>query len=144
MRPLLALIALAIPTLAPAASIRDCDSYEANARNIVLPPSAGIATYANGAVTIIGLDTGGEPACCSSHLMVLYPEPGEPFHACALISREGTSGWSGIDVGRAVSAYDPATGLRVSVPVGIYDGTDSQPGTLSVTVNQATGQVTAE
>ena len=134
-------LALALP--AQAASLRDCDTFEANAQNLVFPVENSTRSFANGAIRVIALDTGGEPTCCSAHVMVLLAARDEPGQTCVLISREGTMGWAGADVGAAGATYDPATGLSVSVPVQVYDGAGSRPDRLRIDINQATGRITA-
>lgn len=145
-RPILSALAALGPSLAlpaQAASLRDCDTFEASARNLVFPVERSIRSFANGAIRVIGLDTGGEPVCCSAHVMVLLDRQNEPGQTCALISREGTMGWAGAEVGAARATYDPATGLRVDVPVRVYDGSGSLPDTLRIEINQATGRIAA-
>lgn len=133
--------------LAQAQNTRDCDTFEANARNLIFPVAENIRSYANGAIRFIALDTGGEPACCSSHLMVLSPDPEySAGQVCTLISNRDAFGFSDVDLSRARSSYDAAAGLRVRVPIELYnaDGSGSTPDELIVTVNQQTGAVTVE
>ena len=120
---------------------RDCGTFEANARNLVLPPEIGIRTFAEGAIRMFYLDTGGEPACCSSHLMVVLPSPEDPGDICTLISNERNFGYGGLDLAGAVASYDAATGLSVDVPVRVFDGADFVDETLTVTINQQSGVV---
>ncbi len=122
--------------------MRDCDTFEANARNIIFPPEQWTASYAEGAIRFIALDVG-EPACCGLHLMVLNPDPEMGFQQCTLISHSGNLGFGTLDLPARSAGYDPATGLTVAIPVGLYDGQDFQAETLFVTVNQATGEVAA-
>jgi hypothetical protein len=143
MRLPLALIAatLVAPAAATAQALRDCDTWEANARHVVAPPH-GVQDFAEGAIRVIGLDTA-EPACCSAHLMVIHPVPDAPFPACTLVSHTEGQGFSGLDMAGLTAAYDPATGLVLTLPVGVWEEITSRPATLTVTVNQASGQVTA-
>ncbi|SHJ47889.1 hypothetical protein SAMN04488012_11031 [Palleronia salina] len=148
MRTGVALIALGL-ALSPATpgvaqGLRDCDTFEANARNLVFPVDANTRSFANGAVRFITLDTGGEPACCSAHLMVLLPDPEEPFDICRLISHRDSLGFTGLSLDRADAGYDPARGLRVAIPGVVQDGSGPRPLTLGVGVNQQTGVVTAD
>lgn len=135
-------LVLALP--AAAASLRDCDTFEASAQNLVFPVENSTRSFANGAIRVIGLDTGGEPACCSTHVMVLLAARNEPGQTCVLISREGTMGWLDADIAGAGANYDPATGLHIRVPVQVYDGSGSVPDRLVITVNQATGRIVAQ
>jgi hypothetical protein len=127
---------------AGAAIVRDCDTGEARADNLMMPPAQSIRTFANGAVRLMWLDTI-EPACCSSHLMVTLPAPEELGLVCVLISRGEWMGYGGFDLPRAQATYDPATGLTVQVPANIWNGEEMPPVWLTLTVNQGAGTVTA-
>lgn len=141
--PLVALAAMALSLPVAAQSVRDCDGFEANARNLVFPLDRSTASYANGDIRLIMLDTA-EPACCSFHLMVLYPDPEIGHGLCALVSDRGQSGFGGIDLTGRTASYDPATGLSVRMPVRRYDGMAFRETAVTVTVNQQTGRVTAQ
>ena len=139
MRLLLALLLLALP--AHAQSVRDCDTWEAGARNVVWGDPT--RTFANGEVRLVALDTGGEPACCSFHVLVLWLEP-EGFQSCALVSSaSGGLGFADVTLSAATADYDPARGLTVRVPIATFDGAGARAAFVDVTVNRATGQVTA-
>ena len=125
--------------LAAQVEVRDCTGFEANAQNVDW--SDPTVTFANGAIRFISLNVG-EPACCGGYVMVLYPTPDEPFPMCAVVGPE--MGWLGASLSRAVSRYDPATGLTVDIPVMVSDGlSESTTGTVTVHINQATGELTA-
>lgn len=130
----------AVASLAHGQTVRDCDRFEANARNLMMPPEEAVRTFANGDIRFIGLDTL-EPACCFAHLLVTYWLPDEGVEECALVSDTGGLGFAGIVMADIDAAYDPSTGLTVTVPAGRYDGSRSVPGLLSVTINRATGKV---
>ena len=137
-------VALSAPATVSAQSIRDCETFEANARNVDFSQSPQV--FAEGAISLIALDTE-EPTCCSWHLMVLHPAgQGDPWQACTLISREGSFGWVGLDLRSSRASYDPARGLTVEVPARIYlPESGFQNGTmLEVTINQSTGSVTVD
>ena len=140
-----AFAATLIGTTAAANSIRSCDTWEANARNLVLPPEDSIRAYANGNVQILHLDTGGSPACCSSHLMVLTAAPEDEFYDCALISFSDRNGFAWLTVAETQSTYDPASGLLLEVPARIYLPEESftNGGMLTLLINQGTGQMQA-
>ena len=138
-RLIAALALLAAP--AAAQQVRDCDTWEAGARNVVWddPPR----TFANGAIRLVALDTE-EPACCSYHLLVLFPDPEIGYQSCALVSGpSGSIGLGGISLRDAAARYDAAVGLTVTIPTGRYDGEKTVPDTLTVTIDQALGVVTA-
>lgn len=145
MKPfLMALVATATMALPAAAQTqRDCDTFEANARNIYGPYSETIREFANGAIRVIALDVG-EPAWGSEHVMVTYPLPDEPFPACALISwREGT-GFANMNMAGLAATYDPARGLVIALRPDVIVGGDMIfTADLTITVNQAEGSVVA-
>lgn len=141
---LLALLPLAATAQsATAPSVRDCDTSEANARNLMFPLADHVRAFANGAIQIIDLDTGGEPVCCAAHLMVLLPATEGPGNICALISDVDGQGWAGTRIAAATAAYDAVRGLTVTVPVAEYGEVHPTPRSVDITVNQATGAVTA-
>jgi len=127
--------------------LNDCD-WPANARNLVEPWNKHSRTFANGKIRIAHLDTGGEPVCCSSHLLILAPDPEDELgnRSCHLLSDGETgTGFQTLTVPDASATYDPAKGLLISVPVERYiDGLKSRKAVISVRINQATGSVTVE
>ncbi len=140
---------LAVSSFGPASaqSLEPCN-WVASAANLVAPWEENSCTYANGAIRVALLDTGGEPVCCSRHLLILSPDP-EYGQACNVLSQEQGTGYYEIFLSKTRSGYDPARGLSLIVPVGQFDpdtgGVDR--GSLSavmVTINQATGRVTLE
>jgi hypothetical protein len=131
------------PAVAAAQSVRDCDTWEANARNLMMPPEVAIRSFAQGEVRVIGLDTL-EPACCSAHLMVDFLVDDEPFPLCALVSASDSMGFSGLDMAGLAARYDPAAGLILTLPAGRYDGAASVMSPLTVVLNRATATVTAK
>lgn len=137
----LSLAACLVATPLAAQTLRDCDTFEANARNTYGPYSETIREYANGAIRVIALDVG-EPASGSFHVMVTYPHPDDPWPHCALISNEATIGFGWLNMAETDASYDPATGLTVTIPVENVSGVASWDQLLSITVNQATGTVT--
>ena len=136
---LIAVLALAASPAA-AQTVRDCDTWEAGARNVVWEDPS--RTFANGAIRLVSLDTE-EPACCYAHLLVLYPDPEMGYQTCALVSGPNDLGLAGLSLKEATARYDAATGLTVSVPIGRYDGERSVPDLLEVTIDQQTGTVSA-
>ena len=139
-RVLLAVLLAAAP--AAAQEVQSCDGFVASARNVFWPDAT--RTFANGAIRLVHLDTAGEPACCSAHLMVTYPSPEDPFDLCALVSADGTMGWQGLSLSRADASYDPARGLTVRVPASEYGEVHATPLSILVTINQQTGEIRAE
>ena len=139
-----ALLAAAAAASAPASAqvVGECEGFVANARNVDwTQPSR---TYGNGDIRLVVLDTE-EPAAAAFHLMVLFPDREVGFQDCRIASLAAQGGgYAGIDLGAAIATYDPATGLTVELPVVVLDGDgEPAPETLTVTINRATGEVTA-
>ena len=77
--------ALAAPALA--ASVSDCGDVS-RLENVVEPWEGSTKTFYGGKMRVVLVDTGGEPACCSTYLAVLYtvePNDEPPYTACKLI-----------------------------------------------------------
>ena len=113
-------------TVAPAlaASVSTCDSYIANAAFLAFPTAENTAEFADGRVRLITLDTAGEPACCSFHLMVLYPSEDGSNSECGLISGSADLGYFSIFVGNATVLRNDAEGMSLIVPTeSNVDGT---------------------
>ncbi|MDQ0464992.1 hypothetical protein QO010_002776 [Caulobacter ginsengisoli] len=142
------LLAAATPALA--VTVRDCDGRTEAAYNIVEPWETSSKTFYQGQVRVAYLDTGGEPACCSAHLLVLFFNQDEPGGGmtCRLVSAEGDNGFAGIDFKSLKSSYDPARGLLLSFNYRVFppggDGSTLNRGVARVRVNVAGGAVTAE
>ncbi len=124
-----------------AQSLRDCDTFEANARNTYGPYEETIREFSNGAIRVIALDVG-EPASGSFHVMVTYPHPDDPWQQCVLISNQDNIGFGWLNMAGTDASYDPATGLSVTIPVENVSGVARWDQILTITVNQATGTVT--
>lgn len=150
---LCALVALvaAVPLSAPAQVVADCD-WIASPANIAEPWDQNSRTYANGAIRVALLDTGGEPVCCSAHLLILAPSGGqdEPvYRQCRVASAGAGTGFFSIDVPGIAASYDPAKGLLLSVPVGHWhqgmeSGQPAIPDRMEIRINQASGEVSFE
>lgn len=54
-------LTLFLPATAQAQSFVDCDHFAANARNLTQPFADATRTYANGAISLLSLDTGASP-----------------------------------------------------------------------------------
>jgi hypothetical protein len=109
---------MAMPAMA--AVVRDCGDT-GRVEFIAEPWAENSRTFYNGEIRIALIDTEGEPACCSSHLMVLYtaePKDEPAYRACKLITQtEGGLGFSGVDFAHIKATYDPKRGVLLSVPV---------------------------
>ena len=153
MKPFLTALALAgLPGLAAAQVITDCD-WIGNPSNILEPWSETSRTFANGAIRVAWLDTGGEPVCCSSHLLILSPSgdgSDEPaYRQCRVASAQPGSGFFALDIPGITASYDPAKGLLLSLPVGHWhEGIEQDRPPIwermEIRINQATGDVRIE
>jgi hypothetical protein len=141
---------LGFAALATAQHVDDCvtengDAYQTSVRAMVEPWEDNTRTFANGDVRLAYLDTE-EPVNASAFLLILSP-PYDVMGApqCKIITMLGGLGFASVSFGDLTAGYDPAIGLTFEIPVALYNaGTDAyrvQP--LSVTLNQATGLVTA-
>jgi hypothetical protein len=138
---LLTALLLGTPAFAEPA-VGDCEGWQANARNVDwTQPSP---TYAEGAIRLVALDTV-EPAAAAYHVLVLMTGAGGAEQTCQLVSAElEGAGFAGLDLARAVSSYNPATGLTVTLPVTQMLATGDLASTpLLLLVNQSEGTVTA-
>ena len=120
---LLLALALAWPIAAraqPGGGLRSCD--EAGADLISLDADEhgrGIRTFYDGRVTLYAFNTE-EPAAAPAGIAVVTPDPpldNEPTSS----SCWAISGYSSVDVDRARARYDPASGLKLTIPTRIYD-----------------------
>lgn len=143
MRGWIAACLLAAP--ATAQEVSPCD-WQASAQAIAEPWEENSATFSNGKVRLAALDTI-EPAVGFAWLMVLSP----PFselgdRQCRVIGVSDQMGFAGIYFDTLSSAYDPLTGLSFALEVRLFypDTGDFARALLAVTVNQSTGDVSAE
>ena len=139
------LLSLMIATPVSAQAVRDCDEL-ASAQAIAEPWAANTRTFANDRVRLAVIDTL-EPAAAAFHLMVLSPpfdELGE--RQCKLVGLDGKLGFAGLTLEGIETSYDPAKGLTWGLSATVYDpasgGFTQSP--LSVTINQATGEISAD
>lgn len=144
-RPVILALAL-LPAAATAQVVSECDGWMALARNIAEPWEDNTATFANGAVRIAVLDAI-EPGAMPLHLMVLTPPWDElGGRVCRIVSHSaGGIGFNALTLAGMERAYDPATGLSLTLRAAIWDGDTGapRPVRLSVSINQATGRVSA-
>lgn len=142
MSRLAALLALAAAPVS-AQEVIPCD-WQASAQAIIEPWEDNSRAFANGAVRLAALDTV-EPALGWAYLLVLTP----PFNdlgdrQCRVVAQTKDLGFAGIDFSSLKAGYDPATGLTFQLTVSQSpNGVDLLDRTMTVTVNQSTGAVTA-
>lgn len=127
-----------------AETVEDCD-WRASTHAMAEPWEDNTRTFANGNVRLAVTDTI-EPAAGAFHLVILSPPYDElGGRQCAVVSANGNTGFSGLTLDDMTSAYDPAIGLTFELTAGAYDPETGGtiPQTLTVTLNQATGEITA-
>ena len=144
--------ALGAPALAAAQAITECE-WIGTPANIVEPWDVNSRTFANGNIRVAWLDTGGEPVCCSSHLLILSSSGNgqdEPiYRQCRVASAQPGQGFYSVDVPGINARYDPSRGLTLSVPIGHWhpgmeNGAGPIPDRMEIVINQATGLVAFE
>ena len=151
MRILIGILSLLMLTApASAVTVRDCsdDANTVSARNIMEPWEKNSRVFYNGQVRVALLDTGGEPACCSQHLLIISPssEDSEGASACHIVSDHDNFGFGSVDFAKLTAAYDPKKGLLIGFPFQISDmnGGAPKPGTAKLRLNLAKGTLAAE
>ncbi|NVK14538.1 MAG: hypothetical protein HWE35_10185 [Rhodobacteraceae bacterium] len=142
------LAAMLLPGMAMAQSARPASvpchqSPVAGAQNIWMPVEEGIRLYSDGEVRLFWLDTE-EPACCSSHLMVVMPNPDMPGQICRVFSMPNGEGFRGLDLAGAEANYDPNHGLLVGTAVNTWQGDGPGLAFLMVLINQGEGTIEAQ
>lgn len=133
----------ALPAMA--VTVQPCTEL-ASVLSIAEPWEANTRVFARGDIRLVVLDTI-EPAAAAFHLVILHPprdELGGPM--CSMVSATDGLGFGGMNLAPAEASYDPARGLTVSLPISVYDPEAAgfySDKRLSVTINQATGAITA-
>lgn len=130
-----ALIGLSVPAFA--VEVRECD-YAADVRSIAEPWEKNTRAFYNGTVRVAVLDTGGEPVCCSVHLLILAPDKNDEIggRLCRIVGDRNGMGFAGIDFARLTTRYDAGRGLLIIFPYQLYvDGLSSKSGVARVRVN---------
>ena len=149
MRALLAaalLVGAALP--AAATQVRNCD-YAANVTAIAEPWERNTRAFYNRNVRVALLDTGGEPVCCSQHLLILMPDRATPEgmdegRICRVVGDHDAMGFLGIEFQRMRSWYD-RRGLLLEFPVQVYgDGVRNFRRIVRIRIDTARGTVTPE
>jgi hypothetical protein len=131
-----------VPLMAAAQTVRDRDTWEANARNLVDPVSENAQSYFNGSVWITALDMV-EPEVAWGHTLVQFLAENGTYWYRQLIFSYGGNGFSDMEMPAVLSSYDRATGLTLTAPNSRYDNGDYKDGSSRLTISQATGVVTA-
>ncbi|MBX7249442.1 MAG: hypothetical protein K1X35_10420 [Caulobacteraceae bacterium] len=123
----------------------ECNDY-ATVSLVAEPWEQHTRTFYNGQVRVVMVDTDGEPACCSSWLVVIYPDREDELggRACAMLGSGEGLGFAGVDVKAIRSTYSAATGLTLTVPVRRLREDDSGVDVSQVvlTLDLAAGRLT--
>ena len=149
MKKLLIAAALAASAAhANAVTVRECDGTTDRVANIAEPWAQNTKQFYNNLVRVTLLDTGGEPVCCSMHLVVTFPAGGqdEPVYSeCRIVSSKESSGFLSIDIQKLKAKYDPKTGLTMTFPYTTYnDSGDNHPkGMGKLRLDLKKGELTA-
>ncbi|OWU86797.1 hypothetical protein ATO6_05720 [Oceanicola sp. 22II-s10i] len=134
----------AVPAMA--ADVSECD-VRGSAQFLAEPWEDNTRTYAQGAIRIAAIDMI-EPAGAPFHLLIVSPPTNEiGERQCRIVDRgPGGYGFYALDISAIEASYDPARGLTLYVPAADYPADVSRPEfrTLTVTINQATGRITAD
>lgn len=143
MRWLLAPLCLCLAPPLAAQQVSDCD-WRGSAAAIAEPWQDNTRSFAGGAIRVALSDTE-EPAAAAMHLIVLSPDPDHGYRRCHVISASGSLGYAALDFASLAADYDPAVGLVLSLDgYRVWEGeAHDDPIRLTVTVNQATGAITA-
>jgi len=143
MRRLFLLFWVLCATPAAAQVAMPCD-WVARADSIVEPWDENTRTFASGEVRVALLDIV-EPAAASFFLLVLHPPYDEVgSRVCTVVGLDEGLGYAGVFFQDIEANYDPARGLTIQMPAIIYlpEQSFQNSALLSVTINQATGNVT--
>ena len=120
---------------AQALTVKPCDNNTPTNTAFLV----GMKTYSNGLVRVMHVDTDGEPACCSSHLLVYLPGSSEEEVSKCFEVTEGDVFLS-LEIQKIESKYNPSVGLILTFPYSVYDhestdGSMSKPGAGSIIIN---------
>lgn len=143
LKRLLLLLLSALPWPLGAQTVSECD-WRASVQAIAEPWEEMTARFANGAVRLAVLDVV-EPALGAFHLLVLSPPFDETgSRQCRVVSLEQSLGFAALSLREAKASYDPANGLTVRMNAIRWVESDTFfDALLTVTINQATGAVSA-
>lgn len=113
-----ALTLLAAQPAAAAPTVVECTNY-AMATYVMEPWERNTRTFYNGQVRLALIDTDGEPACCSTWLVVIFPDVSDELggRTCRMLGTGQTMGYAGVNLAGVKSTYSASTGLTLTVPV---------------------------
>jgi hypothetical protein len=131
--------------LAKGLSVKDCDGTADSARNLVEPWDKNTRTFANGTIRVAVMDTGGEPVCCSTWLLVIVPNKNDEqgYPSCKLVGGAKNLGMLGLDLTEASAKYAGGRGLVLRFPYMRYvDGLNDTRHMGVIDINAKNGTVT--
>jgi hypothetical protein len=137
-------LAAALP--AHAVQVRDCDEL-ASAQALAEPWEKNARVFYQGQVRVALIDTGGEPVCCSMHLLILAPDKNDEMggRLCRIVGDHDALGFAGIDFAKLTTRYDAGRGLLITFPYQLYvDGLSHKSGVARVRVNLERASVSVE
>lgn len=138
-------MALGLTGAAVAQSIGICDDFRSSVFALAEPWEESSRLFANGAVRLAVTDTI-EPAAGAFHLVILSPPYDEVGgRSCSVVSGADGIGLAGLTLDGLAAEYDPAMGLRFRLRATRWmpQTGDYADAVLTVTLNQASGAVTA-
>lgn len=123
---------------------RECDDQTPTSLEFFVQNKA----FANGKVRVFHVDTEGEPACCSSHLVIYVDIPNDegPLSKCVHIASDKDGrGFLGTNLDAIKSSYSTKTGLKLNIPVSFYnyeEGGKPISRRFTLDIDQSTSKVT--
>jgi hypothetical protein len=137
--------AAALPQAAEAQAVDLCGDYRSSVFALAEPWETSTRLFADGAVRLAVMDTV-EPAAGAFHLIILSPPYDElGTRQCRILSGTDGLGFAGLTLEGITADYDPATGLTFVLPARRWlpESDSYADAVLTVTLNQATGDITA-
>lgn len=135
----------ALTGAASAQTVDGCTDYRSSLAAYAEPWDRNTRLFANGEVRLVVTDTL-EPAVGAFHLVILSPPYDElGSRQCVLVTGADGLGFAGLTLEGMEADYDPSVGLIFRLPASRYlpDTGGFADAVLTVTLNQATGLVTA-
>lgn len=118
--------------------VRDCDAASVGLRDLVVGDDGeGIRSFYSGQVVLLAIDQV-EPAAAASGVVIMMDLRGSEMgeRRCYALT-----GFTFLDVDKTKSAYDPQTGLRLTIPAFDYDtergGIPGKPLVLRINLERA-------
>lgn len=136
-----------LASASPRATITPCSDWIQNMQFIVSPWKDNTQTFYNDRMRIVHIDTMGEPACCSSSVLLFMPDSTDPLggNKCFQIGTGNGLGFESVRFSQITRSYSPFLGLLLNIPVTHYiDGQMSILDTAKVRINMSLETATIE